>query len=73
MVNTFSENSEVRSLQTSDSSKLIRVPFSKKSRYVGLAAYSFNALGEKKIANATRANPKEPMIPTGKGPSSVFG
>ena len=40
---------------------------------LALAAYFFNAFGETKIAIATRANPREPIIPTGKGPNSGFG
>ena len=35
--------------------------------------YASNAFGEKNIASATRANPSEPMIPTGKGPSNILG
>jgi hypothetical protein len=41
--------------------------------YWSLMAYSANPFGEKKIAIATRANPREPIIPTGKGPSSGLG
>ena len=38
-----------------------------------IVVHSTNPFGETKIAIATSANPTEPMIPTGKGPSSVLG